>query len=162
MAFSSSSSIIPIYSSSSPYNLSNDHFTHNTGHSGTGWVLEIEFHFSFAFHRNHNPLILWSRFALLSGLKKTDSEKDWGQEEKGMPEDEMVVWHHQLKGHEFEQAPGVGDGQGSLACCGPWCRKELDTIKQLNWTGKWHKDYLTLSSSLCNARTEYKVERGRK
>ena len=50
--------------------------------------------------------------------------KDWRQEEKGMTEDEMVGWHHQLDGHEFEQALGVGDGQGSLACCSPWDCKE--------------------------------------
>ena len=50
-----------------------------------------------------------------------------------MTEDEMVGWHHRLDGHEFEQAPGVGDGQGSLACCSPWGRKQLDTTEQLNW-----------------------------
>ena len=49
-----------------------------------------------------------------------------------MTEDEMVGWHHQLDGHEFEQFPGVGDGQGGLACCSPWGRKELDTTEQLN------------------------------
>ena len=49
-----------------------------------------------------------------------------------MTEDEMVRWHHQLNGHEFEQALGVGDGQESLACCSPWGRKELDTTEQLN------------------------------
>ena len=49
--------------------------------------------------------------------KDPDAGKDWSQEEKGMTEDEMVGWHHQLDGYEFEQAPGVGDGQGSLACC---------------------------------------------
>ena len=51
--------------------------------------------------------------------KDPDAWKDWGQEEKGTTEDEMVGWHHQLNGHEFEQAPGVGDGQGSLACWSP-------------------------------------------
>ena len=55
-------------------------------------------------------------------------------EEKGMTEDEMVGWHHQLDGHEFEQASGVGDGQGYLGCCSPWGRKELDTNEQLNGT----------------------------
>ena len=50
-----------------------------------------------------------------------------------MTEDEMVGWHHRLDGHEFEQAPGVGDGQGSLACCSPWGQKQLDTTEQLNW-----------------------------
>ena len=51
---------------------------------------------------------------------------------RGMTEDEMVGWHHRLNGHEFEQALGVGDGQGSLACCSPWGRKESDTTEQLN------------------------------
>ena len=49
-----------------------------------------------------------------------------------MTEDEMVGWHHRLDGHEFEQALEAGDGQGSLACCSPWGRKESDTIEQLN------------------------------
>ena len=49
-----------------------------------------------------------------------------------MTEAEMVRWHHQLNGHEFEQVLGVGDGQGSLACCSPWGCKELDTTEQLN------------------------------
>ena len=51
---------------------------------------------------------------------------------RGATEDEMVGWHHRLKGHEFEQAPGVGEGQGSLACCGPWGRRESDTTERLN------------------------------
>ena len=59
--------------------------------------------------------------------------KEWRQEEKGMTEDEMVGWYHWLDGHEFEQAPGVGDGQGSLGCCNPWGWKESDTTGQLNW-----------------------------
>ena len=49
-----------------------------------------------------------------------------------MTEDGMVGWHYQLDGHEFEQAPGVGDGQGSLVCCSPWGRKESDTTERLN------------------------------
>ena len=49
-----------------------------------------------------------------------------------MAEDEMVGWHHQLNGHEFEQTLGVGDGQGTLVCYSPWCRKELDTTERLN------------------------------
>ena len=49
-----------------------------------------------------------------------------------MPEDEMIGWHHRLDGHEFEQAPGVGDGQGCLACCSPWGRKESDKTEWLN------------------------------
>ena len=65
-------------------------------------------------------------------LEKTDAGKDWRQEEKGTTEDEMVGWHHRLDGHEFEHAPGVGDGQGGLACCGSWGCKESDTTEQLN------------------------------
>ena len=53
-------------------------------------------------------------------------------EEKGTKEDEMVGWHHRLNGHEFEQASGDGDGQGSLACCSPWGHKQLDMTEQLN------------------------------
>ena len=66
--------------------------------------------------------------------KYPDAGKDWGQEEKGTTEDEMVVWHHPFDRHEFEQAPGVGDWQGGLSCCSPWGHKELDTTEQLNWT----------------------------
>ena len=58
--------------------------------------------------------------------------RDWGQEEKGTTEDEMVGWHHQLNGHEFELAPGVGDGPGGLVCCSPWGPKESDTNERLN------------------------------
>ena len=72
-------------------------------------------------------------------MQKTDSlekilmlGKIEGQEEKGTPEEEMVGWHHRFDGHEFEQAPGVGDGQGSLACCSPWGRKESDMTERLN------------------------------
>ena len=60
--------------------------------------------------------------------------KDWGQEEKGTTEDEMAGWHHRLNGHESEWTPGVGDGQGGLACCGSWGCKESDMTEQLNWT----------------------------
>ena len=70
--------------------------------------------------------------------KDPDAGQDQRQEEKKMTEDEMVGWHHQLKGHEFEQAPGVGDGQGSLACCSPWGHKESDTTEQLNWLSWSH------------------------
>jgi len=66
--------------------------------------------------------------------KDPDAGKDWRWEEKAMTEDEMVGWHHQLNGHEFEQAPGVGDGQGGLVCCSPLGRKQLDTTEWLNWT----------------------------
>ena len=60
--------------------------------------------------------------------------KDWRQEEKRMTEDKMVGWPPLLNRHEFEQAPGVDDGQGSLACCSPWGHKESDKTEQLNWT----------------------------
>ena len=66
--------------------------------------------------------------------KDPHSGKDWRQEEKGTTEGEMVGWHYRLDGHEFEQAPGVGDGQGSLACCSPWGDKESDVTERLNWT----------------------------
>ena len=65
--------------------------------------------------------------------KDPDAGKDWRQEEKKTTEDQMVGWHHWLTGHEFEQAPGVGDGQGSLACYSPWGRKESDAwVTELN------------------------------
>ena len=66
--------------------------------------------------------------------KDPDAGKDWRQKEKGLTEVEMVGWHHQLDGHEFEQALGVGDGQGSLVCCSPWDHKESDMTEGLNWT----------------------------
>ena len=65
--------------------------------------------------------------------KDPDAGKDWRQEQKRMTEDEMVGWHHRLNGHEFEQAPGDGEGQGSLECYSPWGHKELDTTEWLNW-----------------------------
>ena len=67
--------------------------------------------------------------------KDPDAGKDWGQEKKGVTEDEMVGWHHWLDGHEFEQAVEVGDGQGSLACCSPWSQNVgHDWTTKLNWT----------------------------
>ena len=64
----------------------------------------------------------------------SDAGRDWGQEEKGTIEDEMAGWHHWLDGHESEWTPGVGDGQGGLACCDSWGHKESDTTERLNWT----------------------------
>ena len=79
--------------------------------------------------------ILWPPDAKNSFIgKDPDAEKDWRQKEKGTTEDEMPGWHHWLDGHEFEWTPGVGDGQGSLACCTSWGCKELDTTEWLNWT----------------------------
>ena len=66
--------------------------------------------------------------------KSPNTKKDWRREEKGMTEDEMVGCHHRLDGHEFEQALGAGDGQGSLACYSPWGHKESDMPEWLNWT----------------------------
>ena len=63
--------------------------------------------------------------SLLIG-KDSDAGRDWGQEEKGTTEDEMAEWHHQLDAHEFGLTPGVGDGQGGLACCDSWGRNETD------------------------------------
>ena len=68
--------------------------------------------------------------------KDPDAEKDWRQEDKGTTEDEMVGWHHWLNGHEFEQAPGDGEGQRRLVCCSLWGCKELDTTEGLNSNSK--------------------------
>ena len=64
---------------------------------------------------------IWGR-----GIKEPDAGEDWRQEEKGMTDDEMAGWHHQLNGHEIEQTLGDGEGQGSLACCRPWGHEESD------------------------------------
>jgi len=64
--------------------------------------------------------------------KDPDAGKNWRQEEKGMTEDANVGWHHWFNGHEFEQDPGDGEGQGDLACCSPWGLKESDTTERLN------------------------------
>ena len=66
--------------------------------------------------------------------KDSDAGRDWGQEEKGTPEDEMAGWHHWLDGRESEGTPGVGDGQGGLACCNSLGHEELDTTERLNWS----------------------------
>ena len=83
--------------------------------------------------------------------KDSDAGRDWGQKEKGMTEDEMAGWHHWLDGRESEWTPGVGDGQGSLACCDSWGRKESDTTERLNWPEL--KDYFPFTKywlcSLC-------------
>ena len=66
--------------------------------------------------------------------KDPDARKDWGQEEQGVTEDEMVGWHHWFNGHGFGWTQGVCVGQGGRACCGPWGRKEFKTTEWLNWT----------------------------
>ena len=84
--------------------------------------------------------------------KDPNAGKDWRQEEKGVTEDEMVGWHHRLNGHEFEQAPGDSEGQGSLVCCHPWGHKESDTTSWLKnkldvpqkifWYRRTHKPFI--------------------
>ena len=80
--------------------------------------------------------------------KDPDAGKDWGQEEKGTREDEMAGWHHWLDAHESGWTLGVGDGQGGLACCDWWVRKELDTTERLNWTdGLLHTEVLNINKT---------------
>ena len=79
--------------------------------------------------------------------KDSDVGRDWEQEEKGRTEDEMAGWHHRLDGHETEWTPGVGDGQGGLACCNSWGHKESDMTERLNWSElktftKWVSSFL--------------------
>ena len=82
--------------------------------------------------------------------KDPDAGKDWGQEEKGVTWDEMVGWHYQVNGHEFEQTLGYSNGQGSLVCYSPWGCKELDTIKWLNNNNDyvWVLGYVILSQQI--------------
>ena len=77
--------------------------------------------------------ILWSPVSKrwLTG-KDPDIGKDWGQEERGAAEDEMVGWHHQLNGHKSVQTLGDSEGQGSLVCCNPRGHQESETTEQLN------------------------------
>ena len=84
-------------------------------------------------------LILWPPDAKswLIG-KDPDAGKDWGQEQKGATEDEMVGWHHQLSGHKFEQTMEDSEGQGSLVCCSPWGRRETETTERLNNNSNRH------------------------
>ena len=79
--------------------------------------------------------VLWPPHAKSWLIEKvSDAGRDWGQEEKGTTEDEMAGWHHRLDGCEFEWTPGDSDGQGGLACCDSWGRKQSNTTEQLNWT----------------------------
>ena len=75
--------------------------------------------------------------------KDPDSGKDGGQEKRWVTEDEMVGWHHWLNGHEFAQTRGDSEGQGSLACCSPWGRKELDmsTLEVMYYYYPWPLDH---------------------
>ena len=83
---------------------------------------------------NSNTLATWCIW------KDPAAGKDWGQEEKGTTEDEMVGWHHWLNGHGFGWTLGVCDGQWGLVCCGSWGHKELDMTERLNWT-----DYISIT-----------------
>ena len=80
--------------------------------------------------------------------KDSDAGRDWGQEEKGTTEDEMAGWHHRLDRRESEWTPGVGDGQGGLACCDAWGRKESDTTERLNWNDSESESCSVVSNSL--------------
>ena len=106
--------------------------------------------------------ILWPHDVNWLTGKAPDAGNDWGQEEKGMTEDEMVRWYHRLNGHGFGWTPGVDDGQGGLVCCGSWGCKESYTTDQLNWNelnwtelslqalffANWH--HISLLQSLLN------------
>ena len=99
--------------------------------------------------------VLWPPHAKSWPIGKvSDAGRDWGQEEKGMTEDEMAGWHHGLDGREFEWTPGVGDGQGGLACCSSGGRKELDMTEQLNWTDAIIQAGSKASPSDCKTKTE--------
>ena len=77
-----------------------------------------------------------------------DAGKNWRQKEKGATDDEMAIWNHRLNGCEFEQTPGDGEGQGSLACSSPWGHKESDMTKQLNISNLYLTDiYRTFNTS---------------
>ena len=89
-----------------------------------GWRTDVEAETPVLWPPDAKSWLIW---------KDPDAGKDWGQEEKGMTEEEMVGWHHWLNGCGFEWTSGVGDGQGGLACCGSWGHKESDMPERLNW-----------------------------
>ena len=98
----------------------------------------------------------------LSG-KDPDAGKDGRQEEKRMTEDEIIGWHHGLNGHEFEQAPGIGDGQGTVACSSPWRCKKSDTIEWLNWAERELQSFPSGASGIepacqCSRNKRYKFD----
>ena len=95
------------------------------------WVFSPQYWKDWCWSWNSNTLATW--WEGLTHWKRPWCGKDWEQEEKGTTEDEMVGWHHWLNGHEFGWTLEVGDGQGGLACYGPWGHKELDMTEQLNW-----------------------------
>ena len=93
--------------------------------------------------------------------KDPDLGKDWRQEEKRVTEDEIVEWHHWLSGHEFKQTLWDSEGQGRLACCSPWGRKELNTTEQLN-NSNWHLTMYLLNLFLFVVVSAYKNKRTRR
>ena len=107
-----------------------------TSPSSRKWVLNIHWK-NWCWNWNSNTLATWCNE--LTHLEKTLMlEKIEGGRRRGR-QDEMVGWHHRLNGHGFSWTPGVGDGQGGLACCGSWlCRKELDMTKRLSWTEPYY------------------------
>ena len=88
--------------------------------------------------------------------KDSDAGRDWGQEEKGTTEDDMAGWHHWLDGHESQWTPGVGDGQGGLACCDSWGRKESDTTERLIWSESVQRVFMFLFKENAWKNTYYK------
>ena len=93
--------------------------------------------------------VLWPPHVKSSLIgKDSDAGRDWGQEEKGTTEDEMAGWHHWLDGRESQWTLGVGDGQGGLACCNSWGRKESDTTERLNGTELMLKELRSFYPSL--------------
>ena len=98
------------------------------------YIIDIESFFGRNDAQAETP-VLWPPHAKSWLIRKhSDAGRDWGQEEKGTTEDEMAGWHHWLHGRESEWTPGVGDGQGGLACCDSRGGKESDMTEQLNWT----------------------------
>ena len=98
--------------------------------------------------RDWNSTILVTSCEELTHWKRLWSGRDWGQEETGMTEVEMAGWHHGLDGRESEWTPGVGDGQGGLACYDSWGRKELNMIEWLNWTELTRRTFVSKVMSL--------------
>ena len=98
-------------------------------------------------------------FAHVSWLigKVSDAGRDWGHQEKGATENEMAGWDHRLNGCEFEWTLRVADGQGGLACCNSWGRKESDTAEQLNWTELKAKNIFTVISLLKNKTKQFSL-----
>ena len=99
---------------------------------------------------NNNDWIRRVEFKTKVEYVDSDAGRNRGQEEKGTTEDEMAGWHHWLNGRESGWTPGVGDGQGGLACCNSWGRKESDTTERLNWT-----EYYLLLESMLYGRSFY-------